>query len=517
MSKFASFGKAFAGITPDTTKIISNMGVGLSNIVLKSAEQRSRDIQLFKDEEDAVDKAASELTKKADEMIDKIDDPELQGKFGGAAEELQPGGEIKEEDDNVGKENEKPEKQKSNFFRVGRFSKKELEESAMNLDNLDILQNTVIKLKQNSLADFESVASKHNISIDTYNKLLAIANNNFEVTGESAKNKSIIINNEMINPKDLVNYIEAVDTGMLTGVQRTINQFSSDKNEKFSKQQFHISLNNYLSKKGNPGAQVMVTEMALGETGSIKDQIINNFDMFAPLLGNNDLNDDGVQDSKQGGDPAVAREVVNALTKIDHPNYNSRITNDFVRDFLTKQVEITFDANKAKQKGKNNQINLQRDVFAQGNTGYFLSNFTQMIDLARQNKQADVDRIGNQVGLQLVKQKDNKYVFLQRSSLKQEKGTGIQLTMPFDINDQSDIMKNVQVLAYQSLKSNLSARVLQNYMAYLENNNDVFFTYLPRMPKRFKSSNKSSKINPIIGNAIEGLMKNTGGIENEMR
>lgn len=505
MSKFANFGKAFAGVTPDTTKIISNMGVNLSNIILKSAAQRSKDVELFKAEEDAIDEAAKELTKKGQEMVDKIDDPVLQGKFGGAAEELQPGGETKKEDDGEDNDVEKPEKQKSNFFRVGRFSKEELEQSAMNLDTLDILQNTVVKLKQNSLPDFESVASKHNISPETYNKLLAIANNDFDVTGESAKNKSIIIKGEMVNPKDLVNYIETVDTGMLTGVQRTINQFISVKNEDFSKQQFHIGLNNYLSKKGNPGAQIMVTEMALGETGSIKDQIISNFDMFAPLLGDNDLNKDGVQDSKQGSDPTVAKEVINALTKIDHPNYNARITNDFVRDFLTKQVEITFDANKAEQKGKNNQIDLQRDVFAQGNTGYFLSNFSNMINFARQGKQEDVDRVGNQVGLQLQKQPDGRYVFLQRSSLKQEKGTGIQLTLPFDINNQSDIMKNIQVLAYQSLKSGLSARVLQNYMAYLKNNNDVFYTPPTnnRGPIRFNAANKGKK---IMGEVIENLM-----------
>ena len=204
--------------------------------------------------------------------------------------------------------------------------------------------------------------------------------------------------------------------------------------------------------------------------------------MFAPLLGDKDLNNDGTPDAQQVNNTEVAKEVVMALTKIDHPNYNARTTNDFVRGFLTNQAETTFNANKAEVDARNQNIDLNRDVFAQGNTGYFLRNFNDMIDFARQGKQPEVDRVGNQVGLQLKKQEDGTYVFLQRSSLKQEKGTGVQLTYPFDINDQSDIMKNIQVLAYQSLKSNLSTNVLQRYMAYGNNNNDMFF-----VPKTIKN------------------------------
>ena len=297
---------------------------------------------------------------------------------------------------------------------------------------------------------------------------------------------------------------------MLTNVQSLVNQFISAKNESFSKQQFHLKLNTQLNKKGNPGAQIMVTEMALGETGSIKDQIINNFDLFAPLLGDKDLNSDGTPDAQQANDPEVAKEVVMALTKIDHPNYNARTTNDFVRGFLTNQTETTFNANKAEADARNNNIDLNRDVFSQGNTGYFLKNLSGMIDLARQGKQEDVDRVGNQVGLELVKEGD-KYVFLQRSSLKQEKGTGIQLTYPFDINNQDDIMKNVEVLAYQSLKSNLSANVLQRYMAYGKNNKDLFYTPKPITPTRFKSgpirfeSDSSKKGKNVVANIVEQL------------
>jgi hypothetical protein len=491
MSKFANFGKAYAGVTPDMTSTISNMGVGLSNTIMQSANMRSKYISEFKLEEDAVNDAAEELTKKAEQMIDEIDDPELNKKFGETAKELQP-------------------KESSDFFGVGKYTEKEIEESATDLDRLDIVKNKIIKLKQTDLVDFESTASKHNVSKETYDQLLALANNNFDITKESLKNKSVVINGKEVDLNKVASYIEPIDNYMLTNVQSLVNQFISAKNESFSKQQFHLKLNTQLNKKGNAGAQIMVTEMALGETGSIKDQIINNFDLFAPLLGDKDLNSDGTPDAQQTNDPEVAKEVVMALTKIDHPNYNARTTNDFVRGFLTNQTETTFNANKAEADARNNNIDLNRDVFSQGNTGYFLKNLSGMIDLARQGKQEDVDRVGNQVGLELVKEGD-KYVFLQRSSLKQEKGTGIQLTYPFDINNQDDIMKNVEVLAYQSLKSNLSANILQRYMAYGKNNKDLFYTPKPITPTRFKSgpirfeSDSSKKGKNVVANIVEQL------------
>jgi len=512
MSKFANFGKAYAGATPDMTGTISNMGVGLSNTLMSSATMRSKYVSQFKLEEDAINDAAEELTKKAEQMVDEIDDPELSKKFGEAAKGLQPGGNTENEVDPADPNKEK--QSSKNFFGVGKYSEKELEEAAINLDRLDIVKNKIIKLKQKDLVDFESIVSKHNISQETYDQLLALSNNSFELTKESIQNRSVVVNGKEVDLNQVASHIEPIDNFMLTNVQSLVNQFISPKNESFSKQQFHLKLNTQLNKKGNAGAQIMVTEMALGETGSIKDQIINNFDLFAPLLGDKDLNNDGTPDAQQVNSPEVAKEVVMALTKIDHPNYNARTTNDFVRGFLTNQTKTTFNANKAEVDARNKNIDLQRDVFAQGKTGYFLSNFNDMIDLARQGKQPEVDRVGNQVGLQLVKQKDNKYVFLQRSSLKQEKGTGVQLTYPFDINDQSDIMKNIQVLAYQSLKSNLSTNVLQKYMAYGNNNNDMFYTPKPittNSPVRFKSERKA-----VIGNAMEG-MKPRGGIENQMR
>ncbi len=493
MSKFANFGKAYAGVTPDMTSTISKMGVGLSNTIIESANTRSKYISEFKLEEDAVNDAAEELTKKAEQMIDEIDDPELNKKFGETAKELQP-------------------KESSDFFGVGKYTEKEIEEAGTDLDRLDIVKNKIIKLKQTDLVDFESIASKHNVSKETYDQLLALANNNFDITKESLKNKSVVINGKEVDLNKVASYIEPIDNYMLTNVQSLVNQFISAKNESFSKQQFHLKLNTQLNKKGNAGAQIMVTEMALGETGSIKDQIINNFDLFAPLLGDKDLNSDGTPDAQQTNDPEVAKEVVMALTKIDHPNYNARTTNDFVRGFLTNQTETTFNANKAEADARNNNIDLNRDVFSQGNTGYFLKNLSDMVDLARQNKQEDVDRVGNQVGLELVKEGD-KYVFLQRSSLKQEKGTGIQLTYPFDINNQDDIMKNVEVLAYQSLKSNLSANILQRYMAYGKNNKDLFYTPKPITPTRFKSgpirfeSDASKKGKNVVANIVEQLPK----------
>ena len=85
MSKFANFGKAYAGVTPDMTSTISNMGVGLSNTIMQSANVRSKYISEFKLEEDAINDAAEELTKKAEQMVDEIDDPELNKKFGETA------------------------------------------------------------------------------------------------------------------------------------------------------------------------------------------------------------------------------------------------------------------------------------------------------------------------------------------------------------------------------------------------------------------------------------------------
>ena len=495
MSKFANFGKAYAGVTPDMTSTISNMGVGLSNTIIKSASMRSKYISEFKLEEDAINDAAEELTKKAEQMVDEIDDPELNKKFGETAKELQP-------------------KESNNFFGVGKYTEKEIEEAATDLDRLDIIKNKIIKLKKTDLVDFESIASKHNISKETYDQLLALANNDFDVTKESLKNKSVIVNGKEVDLNKIAGYIEPIDNYMLTNVQSLVNQFISAKNESFSKQQFHLKLNTQLNKKGNAGAQIMVTEMALGETGSIKDQIINNFDLFAPLLGDKDLNSDGTPDAQQANDPEVAKEVVMALTKIDHPNYNARTTNDFVRGFLTNQTETTFNANKAEADARNNNIDLNRDVFSQGNTGYLLRNFQEVIDLVRQGKDVNSPEVRTaqaKVGLELIKKPEG-YVFLRRTSLGEDtKGTGQQITAPFDINNQDDIMKNVEVLAYQSLKSNLSANVLQRYVAYGKNNKDIFYTPKPITPTRFKSgpirfeSDATKKGKNVIGNIVEQL------------